>query len=183
MDQELRDRISESMKGNQNARKWDEPLVIETLEAMIVYLTTDVVSDVVITEEDGPNGFKKQVKKIKTRPHLKKQASLEFGIYQKRWFAYIATQFKSSEAVCYLLNAIDDICIVNTYDSASKRVTDPSMAKMNLSHHYNWSDKTEIEHKGASNEEDLTKLSTHELKRRIEASKRITESREGDSEA
>ena len=32
-------------------------------------------------------------------------------------------------------------------------------------------------------EEDLTKLSTHELKRRIEASKRITESREGDSEA
>ena len=183
MKQELRDRISESMKGTKNAEKWTESLVMETLEAMIVYLQTDVVSDVVINEEDGPNGFKKTVKKIKTRPHLKKQATLELGIYRQKWFAYIAEKFKANETICYLLNAIDDICVVNTYDSASKRVTDPSMAKMNLSHHYNWTDKTEIEHKGTTNEDDLTKLSTDELKRRIEEQKHIAEPSKGDSKA
>jgi len=175
---DVKERIKESMMGKKNAEKWPEDLVTEILNKMIEYLNTDYEVDVLVQEElaairteDGEDlgtkNVKTVVKKIKARPHLKKKARLELGIYQGKWFAYIAEKYKDNETIFNLLSAIDDICETNTYESASNGVTNANMAKMNLAKHYDWKDKVETTPL-ESKTDPYKDMSTDDLRKRIE---------------
>lgn len=169
--QETKDKISKSLLNNSNAEYWTRDLVIDMLDKMIDFLTTDIEDEVSISEElsamrfgedeteTAPKQVKYTVKKIKTRPHLKKEARLHLKIYNTHWFGEMASKFSEDATVSSLLKTIDDICEVNTYNSASKGTTNPIMAKANLSKHYGWVDKSETTSK------DVT-LTTEELEAR-----------------
>jgi len=189
--EETKAKISESMQGSANNQKWDEPFLLDILPKMIAYLETDIESETskqeefaaIKTEEGeltGLESVKRVVKTIKARPHLKKKVRLHFKIYVRDWFSDRRKKWADNETIIGFLDAIDDLCEVNTYESASNGTTNATMAKMNLSTHYGWADKTETEQTGDVSGEDLTKLTTDELKRRIAAAKKLGE---GDSEA
>lgn len=171
--QETKDKISKSLLNNSNAEYWTRDLVIDTLEQMIAFLNTDIEDNVTVSEElsairfsDGedetetpPKQVKYTVKKITTRPHLKKEARLHLKIYNTNWFDQMADKFSEDPTVSVLLKALDDIVEINTYNSAAKGTTNPIMAKANLSRHHGWVDKTETTSK------DVT-LTTEELEAR-----------------
>ena len=162
---EHKQKISESLKNNTNAEYWTEDLVMNTLKEMIIFLQTDVVTNVSTkTEvfstspkkkqfEDDEEDFLDEIQAINntrvitqtiaTRPQLKKEARLHFMIFNPSWFDDMAKKFSENPTVSYLLKAIDDICEINTYNPASKGITNPIMAKANLAKHYDWKDKTE----------------------------------------
>jgi hypothetical protein len=154
--EEVKEQISESMIGNDNSEKYTEDVVIDLLEKMLIYLTTDKLVEVNQKEEltaikDGLDDTNqddlKQVKftvnRIIKRPHLKLEARLHFKIYNHTWFSDMATKFKDNKSVSYLLKAIDDTVLLNTYESASNGTTNPILAKANLAHFHDWKDKTE----------------------------------------
>jgi len=106
--EETKAKISESLIGNLNAEKWTREIVIDTLEKMIEFLNTDIEDSVSISEElsamrfsdsedeteTAPKQVKYTVKKITTRPHLKKEARLHLKIYSHDWFSEMANKFK-----------------------------------------------------------------------------------------
>jgi hypothetical protein len=155
--QETKDKISKSLLNNSNAEYWTRDLVISTLDEMIEFLNTDIEDSVSVTEElsairfgdndeaqeTAPKQVKYTVKKITTRPHLKKEARLHFKIYNPNWFDQMADKFAEDTTVSLLLKTLDDIVEVNTYNSAAKGSANPIMAKANLSRHHGWVDKTE----------------------------------------
>jgi hypothetical protein len=192
--EETKAKISKSMQGSSNNEKWDESFLLDVLPKMIEYLETDLRSEVSKLEEfaaikndegkeTGLESVKRVIKTITSRPHLMKKVRLHFKIYHRNWFYDIGNRWREHETITGLLGAIHDLCEVNTYESASKGTTSATMAKMNLSTHYGWADKTETEDK-TENKEDYSKLSTDELKRRIEEerAKQFEGITEGDSE-
>jgi len=155
---ETKQKIREKMLNSLNAEYWTAEIVESTLFEMIEYLNTDIEEDVSVSEElsairfgedknedeqDKAKQVRYTVKKIKTRPHLKKDARLHLGIYNPNWFSQMADKFADNETISCLLGCIDDICETNTYNSASKGMTNSIMAKANLAKHYDWKDKVE----------------------------------------
>ena len=55
----------------------------------------------------------------------------------------MAEKFKENQTVLNLLETIDSLCEINTYNSAVSGACDAGMAKINLSTHYGWADKKE----------------------------------------
>lgn len=165
-----RRRIAEAMKGNNNATKWTEELVVEILNAMIDVLERpyDVESSRIeeekqeeggtsVVDENGDvievnKGYKKsKVIKSTRRMHLKSELLIHFKIRNAKWFSHMADKFKKIESVSNLFEYIDLICGVNTYNDAANGVTNPAIAKMNLATHHNFSDsvKSDIVHSGS----------------------------------
>lgn len=165
---ETRKRIAENMKGNSNAEKWHEKLVVDVLNEMIDVLEDSYEVETSISEEEketsgnvsidedgsiqeGGSSYRK-VKTTKARrtTHLKEELLIMFKIRNPKWFAYMAKKFKENQAVFNLLEYIDMNCKVNTYNDAANGSVNASIAKMNLATHYGWSDsvKSEVNHGG-----------------------------------
>ena len=156
--EEIKEQISESMIGNDNAEKYTEEVVLQILDKMIAYLSTDNVIEVNHKEEltdikdgltydpdqlAGAKQVKYTVSRITKRPHLKEQALLYCEIYNNSWFSEMAAKFKDNKTVSAKLKGIHMITMVNTYESASNGTTNPILAKANLAHFPDWKDKTE----------------------------------------
>lgn len=157
-DENTKNKISSAMIGNANAEKYTAEVAEALLLEMLEYCTTEyeIESKVVETEssEDNANGGKtidKTVKiKLKRNTHLKDKLLLVFKIWNVNWFSHMAAKFKDNETVTCLLQMIDKVCEVNTYEDAVNGVANPLLAKMNLSHHYGWADKTITDNKNTN---------------------------------
>jgi len=149
----IRSKISKAMKGNKNAEKWTDDVVSKILKSMINFATEEYEVEIVSSNEEGfsskgPNE-KKTTKTIKRKVHLKTGLLVEYKIWNPNWFGNMRAKFSENDSVLCLLNAIDMICVTNTYNDIANGAINPAVGKMNLSTHYNWSDntKTEVEAK------------------------------------
>lgn len=190
--------ISKSMIGSKNAEKYTEEVTIGILEQMIEFLQTDKLVEISTQEELSAMKFdpeatdyledakqvKYVVKRITKRPHLKLEARLHMKIYNHTWFSDMETKFKENKTISYLLKTIDDLVLLNTYESASNGSTNALMAKMNLAKNHDWKDKSEktIEDK-TKPQLDLSKLTTDELRKYLELATKCQPDKSGDSEA
>ena len=166
---ETKAKISQTMLGLKNAEYWTAELVEETLDKMISFLLKDTEVEVSIQEEltnikfeesDNEELYKEAkqikyiVKRIKTRPHLKKECRLEFRIFDRNWFFNMSNTHKDNLTIMGLLSAIDDICEVNSYKAAASGTANSTIVKMNLSHHYGWAETSKVETKNVTEKTD-----------------------------
>ena len=169
MPESIRKKISKAMKGNNNAEKWTEDLVIEILNKMIDVLEKPYQIELDSTEEEknvsgkavmdeqgnlseeSKSYTKKKVRTVKRTTHLKHELLMIFKIRNAKWFSDMADKFKNKNSVLHLLEYINKTCMVNTYNDAANGATNSTMAKMNLSTHHKWSDRveSEVKHDGA----------------------------------
>jgi hypothetical protein len=158
-------------KGNKAAEKYPEDKVIEILERMIEFSQQEEVESIVVSRTKGGNSLKETSKVVRKVVHLKKELLINEKIWNPDWFNQMRTKFKNSNSVSSLLNALDMICEVNSYKTASEGLGDTTIIKMNLAHHYGWKDKTENEQNiKVSPSIDLSKLTDDELRKYLELS-------------
>ncbi|MHC4363072.1 MAG: hypothetical protein ACYSTZ_09605 [Planctomycetota bacterium] len=143
-------KISKSMEGNKNAEKYDEAFVLDVLQKMIAFAKTSETVEILcqdeMSESEKNGSGRKTVKKtVAKKPHLKTELLIEFEIWSKNWFEYIAEKFTKNETVLGFLEAINMICETNSYSAAANNTSNPTIVKMNLVNHYNWSDKTSVD--------------------------------------
>lgn len=156
-----RAKIARAMKGNKNAEKWTEKLVVDTLDAMIEYCIEEYEVEVEEKSENGVTakgqGFEKNTKKKMTRSvHLKSHLLMHFRLWDKKWFASMREKFGKdrserfpnslhSPTVLNRLDAIDLILETNSYNDASDGKTVANVTIMNLMTHYGYRTKEEKE--------------------------------------
>jgi hypothetical protein len=140
----IRSKISKAMKGNSNAEKWTEDVVKKILNSMISFASGEYEIETSSTAEEGysskgPNE-KKIIKKAKRKLHLKTGLLVEYKIWNVNWFGQMREKFQDNKSVSCLLDAVDMICMTNTYNDIANGAINPAVGKMNLSTHYKWSD-------------------------------------------
>lgn len=145
--EETKKKIAEALEGNDNSEKWTEGLVIRILNEMI-----DILQEEFEVWTNGKVGTKsdlegKQEKTLsdeytKRRRHHKKTLLINLKIWNADWFSDMKDKFKEHKTVSRLLKVIDMVCEVNTYNDAANGSVNSNIAKMHLSTHYNWQDKS-----------------------------------------
>ena len=156
----LKKSISAAMKGNKNAEKWTEKLVMSILKKMITLLSVGYREVIEEKEEDISGGrmdgqSKESSKTAYIRVHHKKELLVMLEIWNTNWFLNMSQKFKEknedgttnenySPSVLCLLGAINMLCEVNTYKDAFAGKGSATMASMLLAKHYGYStSKTE----------------------------------------
>ena len=148
--EETKLKISNAMKGNFNAEKWTSELVIDVLNSMWDFCCEEY--EIEVKHSESSKEYMKatevttKIDRVKRKTHLKEKMLIVFGIKNAKWFAHMTTKFVENETVSNLLECIDMICRVNTYEDAANGVTNVAIAKMNLSHHHGWQDKQNFDH-------------------------------------
>jgi len=161
--QSVKDRISKSLMGHCNNELWTKELVTEILNAMCETLSEEYEVEVKIKDDQGISGEniieKKSTEKIKRRHHLKEKLLVLYKIKNAKWFARMKEKFHSEETILHLLEWIDMACMVNTHEDAANNVTNATISKMHLSHHYGWKDTSglDISDNRAKSDEQLDK--------------------------
>lgn len=156
-----RAKIARAMKGNKNAEKWTEKLVIETLDAMIDYCIEEYEVEIEEKREEGETAkgqkFNKDTKKkMKRSVHLKSHLLMHFRLWDKKWFSHMREKFGQSPSEIYTkpvhspsvlnrLDAIDLILETNSYNDAANGKTAANVTIMNLMTHYGYRTKEEKE--------------------------------------
>lgn len=163
-----RQKIRDAMKGKKNAEVYTEEFVTEILSTMWDYASESYEVEVKVKREEGLTGDRTTDKtiteKVTRKLHLQESLLIAFNIKNPKWFSQMADKFENNETISYLLSSIKMICKVNTYEDAANKVTDSTLAKMNLSHHYGWADTSNlnIKKEGKSDEELQKEIDDYE---------------------
>lgn len=154
----IRNKISKAMKGNKNAEKWTEKVVIDILNGMIEYCMEEYEVEIDSKKDEGSSDkgtFEKETKRtIKRHVHLKKSLLVYFHLWNPKWFAHMGEKFggkptqsypnpQYSPTVLNLLKAIDMILESNSYNDAASGNTVANVTMMHLSTHYGYTNKQE----------------------------------------